>query len=213
MFIKKLLILCLCVFAVSCATTSLDDSWKSDDVTHPYQKPMIIGISDSQQTRQIFEKHFIATLKQNNITATPSYTLINSKQKINRETIVNAIQGTDIDAVLVTYRVADEAEFVPGESIVKNGHEGHEEHNHMSATIVTKRGRSRSSEIFMLKTDMYAVDTKSLVWSAQTESVGPDSVDQVVTEVIDILIKELFADDMLTEESLTDELLKYINIQ
>ena len=153
MLIKKLLILCLCVFAVSCASTSLVDSWKSDGVTRPYQKPMIIGISDSQQTRQIFEKHFIAGLKQNNITAIPSYTLINSKQKINRETVVKAIQGTDIDTVLVTYRVADDADFVPDESVIKQGHEGHEEQNHLSATIVTKRGRSRNSEIFMLKTE------------------------------------------------------------
>lgn len=216
----------------SCASTSLVDSWKTEAETenfeseqysgdqdkseskiHRFQKPMIIGISDSQQTRQLYEKQFIAGLKQKNITAIPSYTLINSKQKINRETVIAAIKGTDIDSVLVTYRIADNAEFVHDQSIVNPGHEGHDETNNMSSTIVTKRGYSRSNEVFMLKTDMYAVESRSLVWSAQTESVGPSSVDQVIIEVTDILIDRLFSDGMLVEQSLTDELLQYINVK
>jgi hypothetical protein len=158
---------------------------------------MIIGISDSQQTRQIYEKHFVAGLKEQGIEAVPSYTLIDSKQKINRDTVDNAIQGTDIDAVLVTYRVADDAEFVHDISLVNDEHEGHEEENLMSETIVSKRGYSRSSEVFMLKTDMYAVSSKSLVWSAQTESVGPESVDQVIIDVTSILIDQLIDDELL----------------
>lgn len=210
---ERFLVLLLSAFSVSCSTTHLVDSWKSEEVKHTYQQPMVIGISDSQQTRQIFEKYLVTGLKQKAIPAIPSYTLINSKQKINREAVVDAIQGTEIDAVLVTYRISDDAEFKHDESVLKPGHEGHDEYNHMSSTIVTKRGRSRKSEVFMLKTDMYAVDSKSLIWSAQIESVGPDSIDQVITEVTEILISELFSDDMLTEQSLSEELLNYIKIQ
>ena len=197
MFLRIISIALMSMLSISCASTSLVDSWQNEEVQLSYQKPMIIGISDSQQTRQLYEKHFVASLEEEGIEAVPSYTLIDSKQKINRETVVNAIKGTDIDAVLVTYRIADNADFVHDVSLVNETHEGHDEQHHLSETIVSKRGYSQKSEIFMLKTDMYSVNSKSLVWSAQTESVGPKSVDQVIIDVTDIIIDQLQSDDML----------------
>ena len=97
--------LLLSLFITSCASTKLTDAWFEEGVSSNYNHLMIIAISDSQQTRQIYEKYFVSELKSRSIKSTASYTLISSKQKLNRETVVNAIKGTDIDAVLVTYLV------------------------------------------------------------------------------------------------------------
>ena len=80
--VKTIVVLFLSSLIASCATTDLLDSWKEADLDHSYQHLMIIGISDSQQNRQIYEKYFVGELKKSNITATPSYQLINSKQKV-----------------------------------------------------------------------------------------------------------------------------------
>lgn len=79
MIFKNYIVLALSVFIVSCANTKVIENWVDADHSKPYKHPMIIGISDSQQTRQIYEKHFVEELNKLNITATASYTLISSK--------------------------------------------------------------------------------------------------------------------------------------
>lgn len=195
--VKKIIVLILSTIIASCSTTSLMHSWKDAELDRSYQHPMILAISDSQQTRQIYEKYFVAELKKINITATPSYKLISSKQKINRETVVAAIQGKDIDSVLVTYLVSADIEVKHRESPLNTGYSADVDSNQISATIVSNRGQSRDEEVFVLKNDIYDAESKTLAWSARTKTVGPESVDQVVKEVTALLIKEMLSDGII----------------
>jgi len=195
--VKSIFVLVLSTVIASCANTSLVESWKEADLDHPYQRPMIVAISDSQQTRQIYEKHFVAELKKINVTATPSYKLISSKLKVNRENVGAAIQGEDIDSVLVTYLVSADTEVKHRDSPINTGYSADVDSNQISATIVSNRGQSRDEEIFVLKNDFYAVDSKSLIWSVRTKTAGPESVDEVVKEVTALLIKELLSDGII----------------
>ena len=158
---------------------------------------MIIGVSDSQQTRRIYENHFVSELKKKNIDAVASYTLINSKQIINRDTVVAAIQGTEIDAVLVSYLVSADEEVRHQNSPLNTSYSGSVENNQISATIVSTRGRSRTGEVFVLKNDVYDAASKELVWSAYTKTVAPESIDEVVTDVTELLIDKLIDDEIL----------------
>ena len=196
-FTVILLLLVMGIVITSCSSTSLMQSWKETELRHAYKHLMIIGITDSQQTRQMYEKHFVAELKKRNVKATPSYELINSKQKMNRETVVAAIQGTAIDAVLVSYLVSADAEMKHRDSPLGASYSGTAEGSQISATIVTSRGRSRTEEVFTLKNDIYDAQSKTLVWSAQTKTVAPESVDEVVTEVTDLLIDRMFSDGIV----------------
>jgi len=198
-FFKSRLVVILFVSLVitSCASTKMTNSWVDEREDKAFHHPMIVAISDSQQTRQIYEKHFVSELKKNNIVATASYTLINSKQKLNRETIVNAIKNTDIDAVLVTYLVLADSKIMAHESPVNMGYSGNVDDLKMSDTLISSRGRSNSTEVVGLKNDLYDVASKKMIWSVQTKTVGPESIDQVVTEVTEFLINQMFSDDLL----------------
>jgi len=197
MKVKYYIVLVLSILAASCANTEVIDHWVSGEHSKPYSRPMIIGVSDSQQTRRIFEKYFVAELKKINIAATPSYELISSKQKVNRETVIKAVQGTDIDSVIVTYLVSSEHEMKHHESMLNQGYSGDIESNQMSDTLVSTRGRTSSTEIVTLKTDLYDVRSKSLVWTTQTRTVAPESIDQVITDVVALLIEHLLNDDVI----------------
>jgi hypothetical protein len=67
----------------------------------------------------------------------------------------------------------------------------------MSDTLISTRGRASSTEIVTLKTDVYDAGSKSLVWSAQTRTVAPESIDEVVTEVTAILISHMLGDNVI----------------
>jgi hypothetical protein len=197
----KLFVVIFCTLAASCANTSLLDSWQSDVPAKPFSHPLIIGVSDSQQTRQLYEKYFVKALKDIDISATPSYKLIDSRQKINRETVVEAIKSTDIpiDSVLVSYLVSADSNMKQRESPMNPGYSGLTDSNEISSTIVTNRGQSVSEEVYVLKTDLYDVSSRALVWSARTETVGPESVDEVIIEVTHLLIDEMQADDFIAK--------------
>jgi hypothetical protein len=203
MFIKVkkfsvlIIMLVMAVAIASCSNTSLIENWKETEAGRVYKHLMIIGVSDSQQTRQLYEKYFVAELKKRKITATPSYQLISSKQEINRETVVAAIQGTEIDAVLVSYLVTADSEIKHRDSPLGASYSGTAEGSEISATIVTNRGRSSSEEVFVLKNDLYDAQSKTLVWSVQTRTVAPESIDEVITEVTALLIDRMFSDGVL----------------
>ncbi len=194
---KKIVTLLISLLIVSCANTSITQSWVEKEQTKTYKHPMIIAISDSQQTRRIFEKLLVSGLAENNITATPSYTLISSKQKISRETVINALQGTQIDSVLVTYLVSADSEIKHHDSPINMGYSGNVENNMMSDTLVSARGRSSSTDIIVLKNDFYDAQSKTVVWSVQTKTVAPHSIDEVVTNVTELLIQQLLDDNIL----------------
>lgn len=179
-----------------CASSQLIQSWREPALERQFEHLMIIGISDSQQTRKIYEDYFVSELKKRTIDAVPSYTLINSKQKIDRDTVKSAIAGTDIDAVLVTYLVSEDNTLKDMDSPLNGGYSTDSE-NLMSATLILNRGRSREEERITLKSDLYSVATKQPVWSAQTLSVAPESIDQVVTDVTSLLIAQMLSDGVI----------------
>jgi len=197
MRVNYFIILVLSLVITSCSNTEVIQDWVAEGLDKTYQHPLIIGISDSQQTRQIFEKHFVSELAKNNVTATPSYTLISSKQKMNRETVMKAIEGTEIDSVIVTYLVSSETEVMYHESPLSQGYSGDPDSTKVSATLVSTRGRTSSAEIITLKNDLYDVETKTLRWTAQTRTVAPESIDEVVTDVTELLVDRLLNDGIL----------------
>ena len=202
MFIKNfkvnyVVVLLVCLLAVSCSNTSVKESWMLDDHEKYYRQPMIIGISDSQQTRRIYEDYMVAELKKKGINAVVSYTLINSKQTINRETVVNVVKGSEIDAVLVSYLVSADTEVVHRVSPLNTGYSGNVENDQISETLISSRGKARREQVVVLKNDLYDTQLHTLVWSLQTESVSPKSIDDVIIEVTELLIEELFDDNLL----------------
>lgn len=199
-YLKQLVTVFICVLLVSCSGTTLMGSWVDDNVKS-YNHPMIIGISDSQQNRQIYEKYFVAELKKHNISATPSYKLISSKEKMNRETVLAALASSDIpiDSVLVTYLVSADAEVNFRESPLSGGYSDSADTIQMSATIISTRGRTSSTEIFVLKNDLYDAESREIVWSAQTKTVAPESIDAVVQDVVEMLVDEMLSDKILKQ--------------
>lgn len=195
---RKIIFLLFCtVLITSCSATSVTRSWVEPGLEKSYSHPMIIGRSDSQQTRRIYEQYFVDELKKRNITAIPSYTLINSKQKLDRDTVLAAIHGTDIDSVLVTYLISADAELRYHDSPLGNNYSGSPEDNMMSATMITTRGRASSEEIVTLKNDLYDAQSAEIIWSAQTQTVAVKSIDELIKELTALLIDGLVSDGVI----------------
>jgi hypothetical protein len=194
--IRLLLILVVAALAASCSNTQIINSWTEPGQKSGYARPMIIGISDSQQTRRIYENQFVAELQKFEVEAVPSYRLISSKVKMDKETVLAAIAGSDIDSVIITYLISDDEEVANTTSVLDTDYIGNIENNQVSSTIISTRGRGSSAEIVTLKNDFYDAASHTLVWTVQTRTKAPESIDEVVTDVTELLVKKLIDDQM-----------------
>ena len=96
-----------------CTNTKLSQVWSDPEFGKSFENILVIGIGKSEQNRRAYESHFVTELEANGIKAVASYKLIKSDVKIDRNSVKKAIDGLNIDGVIVTHVAAvDEETFI-----------------------------------------------------------------------------------------------------
>jgi hypothetical protein len=199
--IKVTLLIAAVTFLSSCANTKITQSWIEPDHKKVYNDLLVIGIAQSEQNRRAYESNFVEELRSRGAEAEASYKLIKSNQKIDRETVTKAIEGMDIDAVLVTHLVAVEEETVYRPSMdympmygggYYGGYRGgmYSYYPHVN-TYVQRPGYYTTLETYTLETNLYDVESEELVWSARSHTFAPESVQEVIVDLTKLLINDL----------------------
>ena len=194
---KSILLVSTVSLLFSCANTKITQSWVEPDNKKSYSDLLIIGIGESQQTRRAYESYFVEELIANGAEAEASYKLIKSSEKIERDTVLKAIEGLDIDGVLITHMVAVDEETVyrPGTSYAYGGYGGYGRgmygyYPHVNS-YVHSPGYYTTHESYTLETTLYDVVTEEMVWTARSHTFSPESVDEVIVDLTKLLIKDL----------------------
>ncbi len=203
---KKILLISTVFLLFSCANTKISQSWVEPDNKKSYNDLLIIGIAESEQNRRAYESHFVEALREVGTEAEASYKLIKSSEKIERNTVVKAIEGMEIDGVIITHMTAVEEETVyrPGMGYSGAGYGGYGYggygggygggmygyYPHVNS-YVHSPGYYTTHETYTLETNLYDVKTEELVWSARSRTFSPESVDEVITDLTKLLINDL----------------------
>ena len=204
-FVIKAAVIIFTLFVNACANTKVTQSWEQEhaEAKRSYKKPMVFVISDSQQTRRIYEDSLIARLKDAGVSAVPSYLLIDSKQ-VTQETVdisverfnQSAYDNVPIDSVLISYLAVEDKELSKQDSPLGESYSGDAGDNMLSATLIVGRGRFNNNEVVPLKNDLYDVKQKSIVWSAQTETDDLTTIDALVLSATEVLVEQLVDDEV-----------------
>ena len=96
---------CLLLSLGGCATSpKVNETWRADDLpAEPFDKVLVVGIARTARGRRMFENELAARIGE---TAVPSRDLIPNREDVGRETVLEAVERSGADAVLVT-RMAD----------------------------------------------------------------------------------------------------------
>jgi len=200
----KAVVLCVtAILLVSCANTKISQSWVEPDNKKTYSNLLIIGIAESEQNRRAYESHFVDDLRAIGVGAEASYKLIKSDEKIDRDSVAKAIQGLNIDGVIVTHLVAVDEETVyrPSTGYMYGGGYGvgygggyygglYSYYPHVNS-YVHDPGYYTTHETYTLETNLYDVESEELVWSARSRSFSPESVQEVIVDLTKLLIQDL----------------------
>ena len=113
------------------------------------------------------------------------------EKKKKKETILNAVNKFENDAVIITHLIDKEEK----ETFTRGGdaHRGYYGFYHSRYTYSYARdpGYSSTSKTVRLETNLYDVKTEKLIWSGQSKTFSKDSKDQIINDVIKVVINDL----------------------
>jgi len=205
-FITPLLAVSAVLLVSSCANTKISQSWVEPDNKRSYDDLLIIGVGESQQNRRAYESHFVEELRATGTEAEASYKLIPNSEELNRQTVEKAIDGMEIDGVIVTHLVAVDEETIYRPSMdympmYGGGYYGglYSYYPHVN-TYVSRPGYYSTHETFTLETNLYDVESEELVWSARSRTFSPESVSEVINDLTKLLIKDLKENNLIKEK-------------
>lgn len=176
---------------ISCAGTETELT--QNQVNEAYKgKPvsdiLVIAITGNEDSRRSFERKFVARLKSAGVEAISSEDAIPmpADLKMKKETILNAVNQYENDAVIITHLIGKEEKDVS-----TRGGSAHRGFYGFYRSRYSDSGYSSTTTTVRLETNLYDVKTEKLIWSGKSKTWSKDSKDQIINDVIKALINNL----------------------
>ncbi|MGB8331416.1 MAG: hypothetical protein WCE62_14920 [Polyangiales bacterium] len=194
--------LCVCLLALSaCKTTStqISQSYRNPgyEVT-VFKKVMVVGVAQNEERRQAFENAFSAAIEKEGGTAEPSWHLLPGEKQLSEEQVHAAIDGGGFDGVLITrlLSVDKSKEYTPPKKYNNPqtryypagpgwgyGYGGYYGFYATTYAEVTEPGYFETSTSLKLETSLYSVATNELVWTTQSKTIDPESIEDAMSSM------------------------------
>jgi hypothetical protein len=198
----QLITILACLFLSSCANTKFTKQWVNEDFNEePYDDILVLVVADKMGNRQDAENYIVEKLGETGIDAIPSYDILPKTEEIDREAVGRAIDGLQLDAVIVMYAtgVTEEEYYIPSRRFgIYSGYGyGHAHYGSFydyyphAYSYVYLPGYDNTHYVVALETSLFDLDSGDMIWSGQSNTFAPDSVDDVIHNITELTIKEL----------------------
>ena len=113
--VKYTFVLICSIVLSSCANTKFTKQWIDEDFNEePYDDILVLVVADKMGNRQDAENYIVKKLGESGVNAMQSYDILPKTETIDADTVDKAIDGLQLDAVIVMYAtgVTEEEYFV-----------------------------------------------------------------------------------------------------
>ncbi len=178
----------------ACTSAKPIAEWRDQAYTSgPFDNILIVGIADQVTARRAFENNFVDRLAEDQIKATAAFAVMPDNARPSEENIKAVIKDIRFDAVLITHLVGVDEKKVYQPATYRpatyhNSFYGY--YNHVGG-YVYEPGYYRRHTNVRLETNLYDARSESLVWSMQSETIDPSSVQKLIDAKIRIVVKRL----------------------
>jgi len=206
------LIACLMISACS-TSTRITGSWKDpavDASTGESKSVLITALTRNIEVRTKLENALAAKAAERNIEAVQSSEVFTPdffQVLPEREELIAQIKQTGVDAILTVSLIDTESEtrYVRGNSRyapmpVYNWYGGFYSYINYWHPIMYEPGYYVTDKTYFLETNLYNAETGRLIWSAQSETVNPTSIDAFAAEYPDVLLERMVNDGLLVSQ-------------
>ncbi|PZX51933.1 hypothetical protein [Algoriphagus chordae] len=181
-------LLLLAMVAACAPSTKITGSWKAPQAkAGGYSNLFVTALTEQLVARQTIENDIDAILEKDGITANSSFDIIPPGFKAtpeNKDQTVKAIQDAGHDAILTVALLdqTSETRYVPGTSMYSpmgyggfyGGFYGYYSYYN---PIMYDPGYYATDKNYYIEMNLYDAQTQALVWSAQSETTNPTSIE------------------------------------
>ena len=197
-----LLISVLTLLTASCSGSRMTRTYMdAQRVGQPINNVLIIAIIDDKEIREIYESHFMERLNAAGVQATSSAHVlpVSVGKKLNKTEIFNLVEQYGSDTVAITHLVGreeDEAFSRAGRlsQIYQRGY--YRYYTDVWDYVHAPTVYADHVQLF-LETRLYDVNTQTLIWSGESETLDPKTVGQAIGQVVSLVMNELKKNDLL----------------
>lgn len=190
------------ILMIACAGTKLTHTWVDEARRgKPVSNILVIGVTykEKEEVRRSFEDRFVSQLKAAGIQSISSGDAISipTDLQLKKEEILKAVQEFNNDAVIITHLIGKEEKDVYTRSDRRP--RSYYSYYGWAYDYAHSPGYSSTKTTVRLATNLYDVKTEKLIWSGKSETLAPDSVNQVIDDVINVVIKDLQKNNLLPQ--------------
>lgn len=206
--------LILCFLISACSTsTRITGSWKDpaiDASTGESKSVLVTALSRNIEVRTKLENALAAKANELGIKAVKSSDIFTPDffhEIPARDELFAKIRATGVDAILTVSLIDTESNtrYVRGTTRYApfpayHWYGGFYSYFNYWHPIMFDPGYYVTDKTYFLETNLYSTATDRLVWSAQSETVNPASIDAFAREYPDVLLEQMIQDGLLVQQ-------------
>ncbi len=209
--LKTLVLFASIAFLGACgSSTKILGSWTSPkSPSEPYKSIFVTAISENLIGRQSIENDIEDFLQKADVVAKSSFEIMPPGFKAsleNKDATIASIIDTGSDAILTVALLdqTSETRYVPGTTMYSpTGHGGNygRFYGYYSYynPIMYDPGYYTKEKTYYLEINLYDATTEELVWSAQSETTNPSSIDTFSRNFSQLVVKQLIKDGLISK--------------
>jgi hypothetical protein len=192
----------------SCSTATLTGSWRNPLFAGQFETVYVVGLSNDETGRRIFEDRFVAGLADYEVTGLASYHDFPSANQTSKKIIAEKIVANRTDTLLISRIIGKRTEEVisPGRvaGYTYGPYYGRPDYYRpypyygswpsyydYSYTTVFEPPTITRFDVVTIESTLYDILTGGLIWSAQIESVIDSSLEKLISDFVETVLTDL----------------------
>ena len=209
-----------CLAACSTAT-EITGSWKNTDATADGQRIgtiLVTALSPKTHVRQTVENDIAKALMENGYQTVKSFDVMEpftEGKTPDKSELFSKITQTGADAIMTVALINKETEtrYVPGNAgyapVPRFGYyRTFWGYYNTWYPMMYSEGYYEEDKVYFIETNVYNASTKELLWSAQSETYNPSSLEDFSEEFADVVVSRMERDGLLINRDDGKELAK-----
>jgi hypothetical protein len=192
---------------MSCgSSTYVTGSWKNPEVTQdPYESVMVTVLTPNMEAKRAIENHVVAELRDDGVNATSSLekfppNFLNDNP--DKDAILNKVKEENYSTILTINLLDSETEtryvegtYAPYTTYGYYGTFGTYYNNYYPT--VYDPGYYTTTRTYFIESNLYDINTEKLIWSAQSETYEPATLESAAEGLADAIVDEMEDDNII----------------
>ncbi|HEX7879162.1 MAG TPA: hypothetical protein VF720_07110 [Candidatus Eisenbacteria bacterium] len=193
--IRRLSAVLVVLAFVGCAGgTEVDSIWKDPTAVGPKGNLLIVGLSDNQTSRRMFEDALTSTLTAAGNQASQSYPVIPSGREADKQAMTGMLREKGFDAILTARAVSEDKEKIynpePEYFTPPSYYYSYWDFYSPATQAVSAPGYYTEETWVRVETNLYDADGK-LIWTAATSTLKNGDMREEIHSLCATLTKQL----------------------